>query len=261
MSEERIETPYPPGCRGAVSLTFDDGLHSQLEVAVPLLTDRGLRATFYLNPRGRNPDSDDWLERWAGWKQVAEQGHELGNHSLTHPCSRAFGNHLQERCLETMTLADIEADVLEAERRLRLLTGVAERSYAYPCYQDFVGCGPTRQSYVPVIARHFVAARGGGEYPDNHPLTCDLHYLWSLKAEFLRGAELIGWVEWSMQRGRWIILTFHGIDEGHLPVSRLALRELCDFLAQRRDIWTAPVVEVAQRIRRWRQTFLGRSQP
>ncbi len=64
-----------------------------------------------------------------------------------------------------MTLADIEADVLEAERRLRLLTGVAERSFAYPCYQDFVGCGPTRQSYVPVIARHLVAARGSGEYP------------------------------------------------------------------------------------------------
>ncbi len=63
MSEEHIETPYPPCCRGAVSLTFDDGLHSQLEVAVPLLTDRGLRATFYLNPRGRNPVSDDWLER------------------------------------------------------------------------------------------------------------------------------------------------------------------------------------------------------
>ncbi len=64
-----------------------------------------------------------------------------------------------------------------------------------------------------------------------------------------------------MQRGRWIILTFHGIDEGHLPVSRLALWELCDFLAQRRDIWTAPVVEISQCIRHWRQTFLGRSQP
>ncbi|MDT7892902.1 MAG: polysaccharide deacetylase family protein, partial [Armatimonadota bacterium] len=49
---ERVETPFPKGCRAAVSLTFDDGLKSQLEVAVPLLNDRGLRATFYLNPRG-----------------------------------------------------------------------------------------------------------------------------------------------------------------------------------------------------------------
>jgi peptidoglycan/xylan/chitin deacetylase (PgdA/CDA1 family) len=31
------------------------------------------------------PESDDWRERWAAWKKVTEQGHELGNHSLTHP--------------------------------------------------------------------------------------------------------------------------------------------------------------------------------
>lgn len=252
--EEHVETPYPPGCNGAVSLTFDDGLRSQLELAIPLLNDRGLRATFYLNPRGKDPGSEDWFQRWIGWREVAEQGHELGNHSLTHPCSQALGNKVLERCLETMTLEEIEADVLEAEKRLRLLTGNPERSFAYPCYQDFVGAGEKRQSYVPIIARHFIAARGTGEYPDNHPLTCDLHYLWSLRAEFLRGAELIGWVEWSMRRGRWIILTFHGVDEGHLPVSRLALQELCDFLAQSREIWTAPVVTVAKRIRQWRQS-------
>jgi peptidoglycan/xylan/chitin deacetylase (PgdA/CDA1 family) len=153
-----------------------------------------------------------------------------------------------------MTLQDIEADVLEAEKRLRELTGISVRSFAYPCYQDFVGYGLTRQSYVPVIAKHFVAARGGGEYPDNHPLTCDLHYLWSLKAEYLRGAELIGWAEWTAQRGRWLIVTFHGVDEGHLPISRHALQEFCDFLAQRSDIWTAPVVEVARRIVAWRRS-------
>ena len=250
---KQIETPFPPSCRAAVSLTFDDGLKSQLEVAVPLLNDRGLRATFYLNPRGTTPESDDWRECWAAWKSVAEQGHELGNHSLTHPCSRAFGDQLVARCLETMTLQDIEVDVLEAERRLRELTGINVRSFAYPCYQDFVGYGLTRQSYVPVIAKHFVAACGGGEYPDNHPLTCDLHYLWSLKAEYLRGAELIGWVEWTAQRGRWLIFTFHGIDEGHLPISRQALTELCNYLVRCKDIWVAPVAEVAQRIIAWRQ--------
>jgi peptidoglycan/xylan/chitin deacetylase (PgdA/CDA1 family) len=82
---EQVKTPFPSGCQAAVSLTFDDGMRSQLEVAVPLLNDRGLRATFYLNPRGTMPESDDWRERWAAWKKVAEQGHELGNHSLTHP--------------------------------------------------------------------------------------------------------------------------------------------------------------------------------
>lgn len=252
---KKFDGPFPKGCVCAVSLTFDDGLQSQFEVAVPILNERNLRATFYLNPKGNDPESDDWQQRWENWKIVAEQGHEIGNHSLTHPCSRAFGENLDVPCLEQMTLPDIEADVLEAERRLQLLTGIKERTFAYPCYQDFVGFGLKRQSYVPVIAKHFVAARGGGERPDNHPLTCDLHYLWSLKAEYLLGAELIGWVEWTAQRGRWLIFTFHGVDEGHLPIARHSLLELCDFLSKRRDIWVAPVMEVAKRIVEWRKTI------
>lgn len=36
---EQVKTPFPSGCRAAVSLTFDDGMRSQLEVAVPLLND------------------------------------------------------------------------------------------------------------------------------------------------------------------------------------------------------------------------------
>jgi hypothetical protein len=34
---EQVKTPFPSGCQAAVSLTFDDGMRSQLEVAVPLL--------------------------------------------------------------------------------------------------------------------------------------------------------------------------------------------------------------------------------
>jgi hypothetical protein len=48
---------WPEGCQAAISLTFDDGLRSQLEIAIPRLEERGLRGTFYLNPRG-----EDWLE-------------------------------------------------------------------------------------------------------------------------------------------------------------------------------------------------------
>ncbi len=39
---------WPGSYRAAVSLSFDDGLRSQLEVAVPILDRAGLRATFYL---------------------------------------------------------------------------------------------------------------------------------------------------------------------------------------------------------------------
>jgi len=251
---ESITAPYPEGCQGAVSLTFDDGLRSQLEVAVPVLNDRKLRATFYLNPRSSSPDRDDWLERLAPWREVARQGHELGNHSISHLCSRAFGNVLNVRSLETVTLEELETDILEAERRLRALTGVQERTFAYPCYQDFLGEGLTRQSYVPVIARHFAAGRGRGEVA-NHPLTCDLHHVWSFPVERMAGPELVGLAERAASQGRWVILTLHGIHEGHLPIADVDFRELCDFLACRKDIWVAPAADVARRIREWRKTI------
>ena len=243
--------PFPPGYQGAVSLSFDDGLQSQCDVAVPLMEDRGLRATFYVSPRDKTPGRGDWREFLAPWQQVAERGHEIGNHSLTHTCSRAMWLEPCDRCLEDLAVADIEQDVVEAERRLEAVFGASRRSFAYPCYEDFVGVGTNRQSYVPVIAKHFIAGRSKSDYP-NSPLTCDLHYLTSYPCERMSGAEMVGLAARAISLGRWVILTFHGIDEGHLPVWYKDLREVCDFLTENRDIWTAPVVTVAQNIIKWR---------
>jgi peptidoglycan/xylan/chitin deacetylase (PgdA/CDA1 family) len=243
-----MNSPWPEGVEGAVSLTFDDGLSSQLRLAVPILNDHGLNGTFYINPKG-----EDWENRLLPWQDVARAGHEIGNHSLTHPCSRGFHNSLDGRCLEGMTLDEITRDIAEAEQRLNYAFGSSPlRSFAYPCYLDYIGEGEGRQSYVPIVARLFVAGRGRGEIP-NHPLTCDLSYLWSFPVERMSGAELIGLAEWAAATGRWSILTFHGIHEGHLSVADVDLAALCRFLARHQSrIWTAPVAVVASRIRSWR---------
>jgi peptidoglycan/xylan/chitin deacetylase (PgdA/CDA1 family) len=44
------ETPWPDGCSGALSLTFDDGHPSQLKRAVPILNDLDLKSTFFIRP-------------------------------------------------------------------------------------------------------------------------------------------------------------------------------------------------------------------
>ena len=233
---------WPDEYEGAVSLTFDDGLPSQLRIAIPMMNDRGLAGTFYLSPR-----EDGWREKLQPWVPVHGAGHEIGNHSLGHTCSRAFGDDPHARGLESLTLGDIEADVTEAERRLsELFPCPGGRSFCYPCWQSFVGEGLTRQSYVPVIAKHFIAARGLGEVP-NHPLTCDLHYLWSWDVSRRTGAGLVGLAEQCAARGRWGLLVFHGLDSGHLPVATVDFAELCNHLDRhRKRLWTAPVAEIAQ---------------
>ncbi len=239
---------WPDNYEGAVSLTFDDALPSQLKKAIPMMDERGLRGTFYVSLRG-----EDWRKAMEPWRAVHDAGHEIGNHSLSHTCSLGFQDDPGGHGLERMTLADIEADVMAAEGRLAELFPRESRSYCYPCYQTHVGEGLDRQSYVPVIAKHFVAGRGIGEVP-NHSLTCDLHCLWSWDVSRMTGANLVGLAEQCASRGRWGLLVFHGIDSGHLPVSSVDFVELCAHLERHSNrIWTAPVAEVADWVRELRR--------
>ena len=207
------------------------------------MDERGLRGTFYLAPK-----MDNWRAWLEPWTEVAAGGHEIGNHTLSHTCSRNFSDDTEAKGLERSTLAEIEADVLEAEDRLQQVLPAPERTFAYPCYQTAVGEGLTRESYVPMIARHFTAARTIGEYGfANSPINADLHYLACQNAEHFRAAELIGLVQRAVNQGRWLIFAFHQIEGGRLGIAEYEFIGLLDFLAQQKGrVWTAPVLDVAK---------------
>jgi peptidoglycan-N-acetylglucosamine deacetylase len=229
---------------GAVSLTFDDGTQNQLDKAVPALTARGLLGTFYLMPAGER-----WRQRLADWKAVAQAGHELGNHTLSHTCSSNFGK--EPGGLEATGVQDIEVDILAAQSRLaELAPQQREWTFAYPCYCTHVGRGVNRQSYVPVVARHFRAGRAGGEYGfANQPVTVDLACLWGQAVERMSGFEMIGLVEELTARGQWVVLVFHEIDGSRLTVGSHDYHMLLDYLVRKREsIWTAPLGAVAAEI-------------
>lgn len=244
MDRSAFWTPHG----GAVSLTFDDGTSNQLQMVVPLLDEFGLRGTFYLTPRGSM-----WRERLAPWKEVAAAGHEIGNHTLSHICA---GNYQSvdsdsKDCLEDKTLDDVERDILCAQERLVELAPHQEQwTFAYPCYCTYVGRGESRQSYIPIVARHFLAGRVGAEYGfANHPGAVDLAASWGSPVELMSGFEMIGLAEELTAQGRWVILVFHAIDGSRLSVTSSDFRMLLNHLRRRSDaIWTAPVVEVAAKI-------------
>ena len=238
-----MNTFWPDACLGGVSLTFDDAARSQLTRGIPILEEHELLGTFYVNP------SDAWIETVAPWRSAADRGHEIGNHTLRHPCSENFSFVTPGAGLESMTLAEIEADIEESERRLSAaLPAHGERSFCYPCYQSFVGRGENRASYVPIVAKRFLAGRGWGEWA-NDPALCDLAHVGSWPCEGASAAEMIGEVAGALAQGRWAILTFHGIQEDHLTVAESDFRELCAHLARSRDrIWTAPTATIARHI-------------
>jgi hypothetical protein len=242
---------WPENYRGAISLSFDDGYPSHLDFVVPELNRRSLRGTFYLTPQGSESrlSSLSWRRRLKPWKPVSRAGHEIGNHSLSHPCSLNIQGDWTRNLLD-MTLEDIRADLETAKGRLQsFFPHQTHTSFAYPCYETSVGRGAGKVSYVPVVAERFIAGRKGGELRGelaNDPNYSDLHCLSSWCVERQDGTTLVGLVEAALALGRWGIFTFHGIQEGHLPVGDTDLLELLDHLVQRRDrVWVAPVAEVA----------------
>jgi len=250
---------WPDKYQCAISISFDDGMPSQLNFAVPALNERGMKATFYLNPRGSDEDisaTDSWQKNLEAWAAVQKMGHEIGNHSLSHPCSLNIKPAwLEGKNLQSWDLARIEADILEAQRRIKIVFPTQQyTSYAYPCYESSVGRGETRQSYVPVVARNFVAGRANGELRGelaNDPLYCDLHHLSSWAVERQQGALMIGLVEQALAAGLWGIFTIHGIHESHLPIGGSDFIELVDHLARRKEaVWVAPVAEIGAYILR-----------
>ncbi len=260
-----ISAGWPEGVAGAVSLSFDDGSQSQLDIALPILEEYGLLGTFYINPSG-----EDWLERLAPWRDASQRGHEIGNHTVEHICCRNYSPSPDRKSLESSTLDEIEADVAEADQRLdALIPERPARTFCYPCYQSYVGEGSTRQSYVPVIARRFPAARGRGEAA-NEPALTDLHYLssWPV-AGWMSGEQLCGFAADAAAKKRWAILTFHQFQvepasawvpasaDHAPPLPAAAFRTLCEYLRDEGErIWTAPVVTVARHVIAWRATTM-----
>jgi peptidoglycan/xylan/chitin deacetylase (PgdA/CDA1 family) len=131
---------WPGGARAAVSLTYDDGLNSQLEHAIPDLEARGLRGTFYLTKDNVAPRIDDWVN-------VAHHGHEIGNHSVSHLCEVAGST----------PKGYYDSEVAPMETWLGEHFGQGARSYAYPC--GFVDLGSAWSAAPSTPPAAWTAAR------------------------------------------------------------------------------------------------------
>lgn len=234
---------FPQRARAAVSVTFDDARPSQLDRGIPTLDRHGVLATFYVLPQSVAKRVDDW-------KRVVATGHEIGNHTLTHPCG---ANHMSSRDnpLESLTLEHLDRDIALADDSIDALLGVRPRTFAYPCGQTTVGRGEQKASYVPVVARRFLAGRGYRSETANDPAVCDLALVDAFHADGMDAAALLELVERAVELERWAVLVCHEVGESsRLGIAEDALDALCRGIARNPRVWVAPVTEVAERIRK-----------
>lgn len=214
--------PWPEGKRAAISLTFDDARLSQVDVGLPLLDKLGVKATFYVNPDGVK-------DRIDGWRQAVKNGHEIGNHTVNHPCTGNY-DFAKDHALENMTLADIRKEIVDADRILGDLLGIKPESFAYPCCQMFVGRGRSLKTYVPMVAERFLTARMGGDDAGNDPSFCDLSQLMAGGSDDVTFEKLKPMIDQTIAEGRWLILCGHEVgDAGFQITSTAALEAICRY--------------------------------
>jgi sialate O-acetylesterase len=224
----------------AVSLTYDDALQVHLDHVVPALDSLGLKATFYLS--GYSPA---FTNRIAQWKGVAAQGHELGNHTLFHPCAGkppGRGFVVPEYDLDTYTVKRMADEIKMTNALLYSLDGKTRRTFAYPCGDTQVN----GVSYYDQVKNDFVAARGvNPEWIKINNLNPANIGCYVVNGQ--TGDQLIAQVKKAMDTNTLIVFLFHGVGGGHgLNVSLSAHHQLLQFLKQQEQhVWVAPLQEIA----------------
>jgi peptidoglycan/xylan/chitin deacetylase (PgdA/CDA1 family) len=233
--------PWPNGAEMALSLTFDDGRPTQVTHAIPLLDAFDVKATFYSQP-------ENLRNELAGWRRAVAVGHEIGNHTVGHPCT---GNFAWVRydgvVLESYDLERMRAEIVQANDEIEEMLGVRPVSFAYPCGQTYVGRGRDTRSYVPLVAELFQTGRRWLDETSNAPDHFDTAQVMAMRMDGEDFAAVQRMVERARHSGNWLVLAGHGV--GDNPRWGTQLDMLKDLLAYAQNpdnrVWIAPVTEVA----------------
>lgn len=255
---------WPDRHRAAISLSFDDARLSQLHRGLPLLERLDVAATFFVLP--------DAVERnLSHWREAVGRGHEIGNHTVTHPCS-ANMVWTRQNGLEGMTVAGFRREVREANRRLWHLLHVAPTVFAYPCGDTYVGRGRSTQSLVPMIARSFDVGRTFNDLTANSPGDVDLAQTRCVNSDQRTFEDLLPMLEAALDDSAWLVLGGHEIgtaDAGGVDATRSETIEAVVSWCRENRVWIDTIGNTARLIAsvkrepvvpaRWRHRWASRA--
>lgn len=179
--------PLPPK---PIAITFDDGWRNQYDFALPLLSEFGFKATFFV--------VSGWVGRGSTlmtWKEIRDlraRGHWIGSHSVTHGAATKQADNV------------LAYEVIQSRNAISRELGGPPTAYAYP-----LGSLDGRAEAL-VRAAGFVAAVG---VPAN-PLQREAQ-LYRLNRIEVRGGYSLG------NLASWLIAG----KEGVIPVPRLSWRQ------------------------------------
>lgn len=189
--------------KAAVCITFDDGLRNQDDVAIPLLTQYGFKATFFVIP-GRTPDTNEEAARkkpgdWGGisWlrlKELAARGHEIASHTWTH---QALITTVDGQRID-MDPATLEEQVANAYNAINEKIGVAPFTFASPGNVINAAVRAAAYRYHPVIRDQ-----------------CERFGAWPPSSKDFTTEQANAMVERYLAQGKTLVWMLHAITDGY----------------------------------------------
>jgi sialate O-acetylesterase len=232
------------GKKCAVVLTYDDALHVHLDKVIPALDSLNLKGTFYLTA-----SSEAARNRIEGWRAAAADGHELGNHTVYHPCD-ATGPGMSwvtpDRDMSKYSLKKIQEEIRMCNAYLKAIDGRDQRTFAFTCGHKRVAEG----EFIQTLSDEFIAARSVRHemhgLDEQKLMDIDCYSMAGVTAE-----EMIGLVKQAEESGKLLVFLFHGVGGEHnLNVSTEAHRALIRYLKENeKDIYVDTMLNMAEHIK------------
>jgi len=209
----------------AVSYTFDDGLRDQFTIALPILDELRIPATFYIIP-GAVADTKEAAEAkkpgafggvtWDELRAVSARGYEIGNHTW---------NHLN---LTQLDAPHIEDEIDQADARIEKEIGIFPVSVAFPANASNPDIKAIALSHHSVI-RDFQTGMGKKD------VTVD---------------RVNAWIDDLIKQKKWGVAMIHGIVQGFDPFDPAVLKAHLTYAkSKENDLWIDTFANVGRYVK------------
>jgi len=212
--------PWHAWKQGAITYSFDDGCQGQLTSAIPSLNKYGLKATFNL--------VTNWVSNWNGWKQAAQNGHEIASHTVSHANLNAAG----------------ESELSQSKQIIQQNIGQECVTLVYP------NCVTGDKS---AMGRYYISGRTcSGQLVSHNP--ADMFEISSIiignTGQYNSAQALNNLANMAAQQNKWAVYLIHGVDGdgGYSPVSSSDLDQHFSYVKQQDKWWVATFKDVSKYI-------------
>jgi sialate O-acetylesterase len=235
------------GKRAAIAFTYDDALNQHLDIVVPTLDSFNFKGTFYVAPL-----FEPLHNRIEEWRTIASNGHELGNHTLFHPCNGGKGREWvsEEQDLRKYSYQRILNEIRVANNFLNAIDGKSERTFAFTCGDRFV----EGKEFILDLVKDLKGARAVRN--EMHPIDqIDIYNIDGFVINNQSFEEMKSWVDRAIEEGSLLVFLFHGVGGGHgLDCNQQVHSKIIKYIASKsKDILVEPLVEIVSHIEEWQK--------